>query len=94
MNSSTVSHNPTSGIEMQEIIEKLKENGFSDIVECLIDNENDCYTKKARLNKSGTCRKMGWKNKQLEDALSEMRELLKDDFDFLDDGEEDEEDED
>jgi len=93
MNNSTMLIDPTSGIEMQEIIEKLKKNGHENIVQCLIDNESDCYTKKSRLNKSGTCRKMGWKNKQLEDALEEMRELLKEDFDFLNDEIESEDDE-
>jgi len=93
MNNATVSNNPTSGIEMQEIIEKLKENGYGDLVKCLMDNEAECYTKKGRLNKSSTCRQMDWKNKQLEDALAEMRELLKQDFD-LDDTEDDESEED
>jgi 23S rRNA maturation mini-RNase III len=65
---------------MQEIIEKLRENGYSELVECLLDNENDCYTKRGRLNKSATIRKLGWKSKQLEDALEAMRELLQKEF--------------
>lgn len=77
-------NNPISHIEMQEIIDKLKDSGYKDYVECLIENDNDCYTKKGRLNKSGACRKMGIKNKQLEDALVEMREILKNDFDLDD----------
>ena len=92
MNNSTVSYSPVSGIEMQEIIEKLRANGHGELVDCLMENEADCYTKKGRLNKSSTCRQMDWKNKQLEDALAAMRELLKNDFDL--DGEEEDQEED
>lgn len=90
MNNSNVSSSPSSGIEMEEIISKIKENGYTKLVECLINNEAECYTKKGRLNKSSTCRKLGWKNKQLEDALEEMKDLIKFDFDL--DEEEEEED--
>lgn len=75
-----ISDNPVHTLEMQEIIQKLKDNGFEDLVTCLLDNENDCYTKRGRLNKSSTSRKMGWKSKQLEDALQGMREILGDEF--------------
>lgn len=74
------SASPVHAIEMDEIIQKLKEHGFTEIVECLLDHEIDCYTKKGRLNKSATTRKMGWKSKQLEDALKGMRELLQGDM--------------
>lgn len=72
--------NPVNAIEMQEIIDKLCKNGYGELVECLLDNENDCYTKKGRLNKSATIRKLGWKSKQLEDALEGMREILNGEF--------------
>lgn len=75
---------PAHALELEEVIEKLKANGYTEIVECLLDHENDCYTKKGRLNKSATTRKMGWKSKQLEDALQGMRELLKGEFNFDD----------
>ena len=91
MNKNMNTGNPVHAIEMREIIQKLKENGYAEIVECLLDNESDCYTKRGRLNKSATIRKLGWKSKQLEDALAAMREILK--IDFLDDEEDDEEDE-
>jgi len=74
------SGSPVHAIEMDEIIQKLKKHGYTDIVQCLLDHENDCYTKKGRLNKSATTRKMGWKSKQLEDALKSMRELLQEDL--------------
>ena len=71
---------PISNIETEEIIQKLIDNGYADIVECLLGNENTVYTKKGRLNKSSACREMDWKNKQLEDALRGMRECLKDEY--------------
>lgn len=69
---------PFACIETQELIQKLIDNGYKELVECLLGDESVVYTKKGRLNKSSTCRKMGWKNKQLEDALKEMRECLED----------------
>lgn len=73
------SYNPMSQIETQELIQKLIANGYGDLIDCLLGEESIVYTKKGRLNKSSTCRKMGWKNKQLEDALREMKECLEKD---------------
>ena len=80
MNKNIDSDNPVKAIEMREIIEKLKQSGYSDFVECLLDNDIECYTKRGRLNKSATIRKLGCKSKQLEDALQGMRELLQVEF--------------
>lgn len=68
-------------IERQELINKLIENGYEDIVNALIEDDRKVYTKKGRLNKSGACRKLNMKSKQLEDKLAEMRELLRRDMD-------------
>lgn len=68
-------------MEKQELIDKLIKNGFGDIVQVLLENENKVYTKKGRLNKSGACRKLKLKTRQLEDKLLEMKNLLKDDLD-------------
>lgn len=68
-------------LERQELIDKLIKNGFGEIVEALMENDFDCYTKKGRLNKSGACRVLDLKTKQLEDKLNEMRDLLKTDLD-------------
>jgi hypothetical protein len=73
--------NNTEHIERQELINKLIENGYGDIVKAMIEDEKKVYTKKGRLNKSGACRKLKIKAKQLEDKLAEMRELLKKDMD-------------
>jgi hypothetical protein len=68
-------------IERQELIKKLIDNGYGEIVEALLEDEKKVYTKKGRLNKSGACRKLKIKSKQLEDKLSEMRDLLSRDMD-------------
>jgi hypothetical protein len=67
-------------IERQELIEKLTAKGYGPLVEALLTNENKVYTKKGRLNKSGACRVLSWKTKQLEDALQECREILRNDL--------------
>ncbi len=69
-------NNSISEMETQEMIQKLINNGYGDLIDCLLGEESLVYTKKGRLNKSSTCRKMGWKNKQLEDALKEMKDCL------------------
>ena len=68
-------------MERQELIEKLIKNGYGDIVNILLENDNKVYTKKGRLNKSGACRKLKLKTKQLEDKLEEMKNLLKNEMD-------------
>lgn len=68
--------NPVFFLEIQEVIDKLKEKGCGKLIECLMDNEAECYTKKGRLNKSATCRITGLKTKELEDMLKQMREIL------------------
>jgi len=68
--------NPLNVIETQELIQKLIDRGYGDLVDCLLQNEQSVYTKKGRLNKSSTCRQMKWKGKQLEDALNEMKLIL------------------
>ena len=68
-------------LERQELIKKLVDNGYGEIVAALLEDEKKVYTKKGRLNKSGACRRLNLKSKQLEDKLAEMRELLKRDLD-------------
>lgn len=66
--------------EREELIQKLVENGYGDLIEALLLNETKVYTKKGRLNKSGACRVLGWKAKELEDALEACKEILKSDL--------------
>jgi hypothetical protein len=63
-------------LERGELIQKLVDSGYSELVEALLGNENKVYTKKGRLNKSGACRVLGWKPKQLEDSLAECKKIL------------------
>lgn len=67
-------------LEKQELIQKLMDSGYNKMVEALLYNENKVYTKKGRLNKSGACRVLGWKTKQLEDALRECRKIVGEDL--------------
>ena len=67
-------------LEIQEIIKKLEDKGYGQLVEILLTNENKVYTKKGRLNKSGACRILGCKSKDLENILKECREILKDEL--------------
>ena len=66
-------------IEQQELVDKLISAGYGELVEALLNN-NKNFTKRSRLNKSSTCRFLGWKSKQLEDALEACREVLKNEF--------------
>ena len=69
-------------LERQELVQKLVDKGFGPLVEAFLMNEGKVYTKKGRLNKCGACRVLGWKTKQLEDALRECRETLEGDFGY------------
>jgi hypothetical protein len=63
-------------LENQELIDKLIEKGYQDIVDAFLTNDNKVYTKKGRLNKSGACRVLKCKPKDLEERLRECQELL------------------
>lgn len=81
--------NLIEALEKQELIQKLIEKGYAPLIDALLENEKDVYTKKGRLNKSGACRVLGWKPKELEQALEACREILKNDL-FFNDSEEEE----
>jgi hypothetical protein len=69
-------------IERQELIQKLVDRGYGHLIEALLLNENKVYTKKGRLNKSGACRVLGCKTKELEEALEACREILQKDLEL------------
>ena len=64
-------------LERQETLKKLEEHGLGKFVELLLSNENKVYTKKGRLNKSGACRILNCKPKELEEMLLRSRDILK-----------------
>ncbi len=66
-------------LERQELIQKLIDKGYGEMVEAILMNENKSFTRAGRCNKSGMCRTLGWKPKQLEDALAACREILGED---------------
>lgn len=68
--------NPIDVLEQQELIQKLIDAGYGELVDSFLSNESKVYTKKGRLNKCGACRVLGWKTKQLEDALAACKEIL------------------
>jgi len=72
----------TELLERQELIQKLIDRGYGQLVDVLL--MDDSYTKKGRLNKSAACRELGWKPKQLEDALKECKMLLQGDLGWED----------
>jgi len=63
-------------LERDELINKLRNQGFGDLIDAFLLNEKKVYTKKGRLNKSGACRVLNWKPKQLEEALMKCRKVL------------------
>lgn len=64
-------------LERQEILEILEKSGFGPSIEALLLNETKVYTKKGRLNKSGACRILGLKPKELEEFLAKCRDAIK-----------------
>lgn len=64
-------------LEKQEILEILESSGLGTQIEALLLNESKVYTKKGRLNKSGACRVLGIKPKQLEEFLARCRTIIR-----------------
>lgn len=81
-------------LEKQELIQKLMSKGYGPLIDALLENEKEVYTKKGRLNKSGACRVLGWKPKELEQALEACRDILKNDLFFTSQSDDDDDDED
>lgn len=71
-----MSGNFVDGIERAELIQKLIDAGFADKVDALLSNECKWTTKKDRLNKSGACRVLDCKPKELEQMIDKWREIL------------------
>jgi hypothetical protein len=66
-------------LEREELIQKIEEAGFGKIIDILLMNENKVYTKKGRLNKSGACRILNCKPRDLESMLQKFREIIRSD---------------
>jgi hypothetical protein len=81
------------GVENTELLQILENSYLKEKIGLLLSNENLVYTKKGRLNKSGACRILNMKNKELETFLEECRKILEVDQ-FLDGNEYEESEED
>jgi len=64
------------GIENTELLQILGSSYLKEKIGLLLSNENLVYTKKGRLNKSGACRILNMKTKELETFLVECRKVL------------------
>ncbi len=64
------------GIENTELLQILESSYLKEKIGLLLSNENLVYTKKGRLNKSGACRILNMKTKELETFLVECRKVL------------------
>ncbi len=73
----------TESVEMQEILQKLNDAGYSKIVDAFLSNENKVYTKKGRLNQSGACRILGCKPKELREILEKCKEIIGNDYEIF-----------
>jgi hypothetical protein len=63
-------------IESQELLQKIENAGYGKTLELFLMNENKVYTKKGRLNKSGACRILKCKPKELDDLLKKLKEVI------------------
>lgn len=66
-------------LEQNELIDKLNDSGYADLVDIFLSNESLIFTKSGRINKSGACRVLKCKTKQLEKMLAECRRILGED---------------
>lgn len=78
-------------LERDELIQKIEEAGYKQVIETLLMNESKVYTKKGRLNKSGACRILNMKPKELDALMQKFRDIIKTDQ-FLPEQDDDEED--
>lgn len=63
-------------IEQQELLQKLIDAGHGDFVDKILMNETKAFTRGGKMNRSGTCRVLDMKPKQLEEILVSCREIL------------------
>lgn len=72
-----------SEMEQKELLDLLVKAGFGNLIDVLYhENHADqkVFTKKGRLNKSGACRALNYKPKELEENFKKCRELLGEDW--------------
>lgn len=65
------------GIENAELMALLENSNVREKINTILLNESVVYTKKGRLNKSGACRVLNMKPKELDDFIIECRDIIK-----------------
>lgn len=63
-------------LERQELIQKLLKSEYKHEIETLLANDTKFTTKRGRCNKSGACRLLDCKTKQLENIFAACRKIL------------------
>jgi hypothetical protein len=77
---------PIEQLEINELIDKLRANGYGDLIDAFLDQYETCTTRAGRLNKSALVRQMRGSirkkmtQKHLDDQLAACRQLLSEDF--------------
>lgn len=65
------------GVENSELIALLENSSVKEKINTILLNESIVYTKKGRHNKSGACRILNMKPKELDDFISECRDIIR-----------------
>jgi hypothetical protein len=65
------------GVENSELIALLENSSVKEKINTILLNESVVYTKKGRLNKSGACRILNMKPKELDDFIVECRDIIR-----------------
>lgn len=67
-------------LEIQELIEKLRQQGCSELVDGFLEHDEKLYTKAGRLNKSAACRSLNWRLIRLNEEFQKAKEILAEEF--------------
>jgi hypothetical protein len=74
-------NDPVELLENKELIDKLRSNGYGEIIDTFFNNDDEIYTKRGRVNKSGMCRTLQCKPKELDDIFTKWRQILANELD-------------
>lgn len=68
-------------LELEELMQKLRDKGCDELVDGFLENDQCLYTKSGRLNKSAVCRTLGWRLKRLTEEFARARDILAQEYD-------------
>lgn len=72
--------NEIERLELQELMQKLRDNGCDELVNGFLEHDQSLYTKGGRLNKSAVCRTLGWRLQRLTEEFARAREVLAEEY--------------